>query len=142
MTRANIDRVRSYLKKRGCPAHVVKGGLQGLVEQWEETTISVAGGYELGLEDYLNDMDGRQLIADVMKLAPAAVRKNLGSRVAKADTRIKAVLKPARVCLWGESEAKKRRWTARSNWWYFRIPENAGLDLADDLTAGTGRPQR
>jgi len=138
MTPGKTDRIRAYLKKRGCPGHVVEGGLERLVAQWEEATASVAGGYGLGLEDYLNDMDGRQLIADVIDLAPASVRKNLTSRVAKADTRIKVVLKPAEACLWGPAEAKTRGWTARSNWWYFRIPENPGPDLAEDLTTDPG----
>ena len=51
------DPIREYLKKKGCPENVVKSGLQGLITTWETIVIEVSNGYDLTLEDYLNDMD-------------------------------------------------------------------------------------
>ena len=51
------DPVRDYLQKKGCADHVINGGLAGLVETWEGIVESVAEGYSLGLDDYLNDLD-------------------------------------------------------------------------------------
>ena len=65
------DPVGEFLRNRGCPEHVVRGGLRGLVESWEEVVRSVEEGYSLGLDDYLNDMDGRQLIEEVLHVVPA-----------------------------------------------------------------------
>jgi len=130
-------RIGTYLKKRGRPGWVVEAGLKGLVQRWEETGTSLTKGYSLGLDDYLNDMDVRQLIADTLPLTTQTERKKLKPRVIQADARIKKFLKPVRACLWGAGEAKRNGWTARKNWWYFRLPKHPGPDLlaelADDL---------
>ena len=61
--RRPADAVRRFLRARGSPAHVVEEGLEGLVRGWEETVERVAAGYPLDtIEDYLNDLDGRQLL--------------------------------------------------------------------------------
>jgi len=69
------DPVSEFLKERGCPAHVIRGGLMGLIDSWETTVESVERGYSLGLDDYLNDMDGRQLIEVALGSAPDKEKK-------------------------------------------------------------------
>ncbi len=119
---AGKDSVREWLEARGCPEHLVKGGLAGLVAGWERTVGSVVRGYGLGMEDYLNDMDGRQLLHEAMAVASASVRGRYLQRVRAADRRIKARLLPPGKCLWGAREARARGWTAEINWWYFQLP--------------------
>ena len=86
------DPVGEFLRKRGCPEHVVRGGLRGLAESWEEVVRSVEEGYSLGLDDYLNDMDGRQLLDETLAIAPRRDQKDLpqanpAGRCENADAR-------------------------------------------------------
>ena len=129
-----VDAIRRYLERRGSPGFVVTAGLAGLVRRWEGTSRSVRRGYPLGLDDYMNDLDGRQLIAEVFPLAKPAVRKKLRPRVVEADALFKRHSTRTRVCLWGAREANRRGWTSRKNWWYYRLPTAPGEILRADLS--------
>jgi hypothetical protein len=126
------DPVTEYLRERGCPQHVVARGLAGLVEGWEKTVDSVASGYQLGLDEYLNDMDGRQLIEDVLSLCEPVFTTTYIERVHRADMRMQQLVKPA-PCLWGEATAAEYGWSKEANWWYFSEPTNPGDELRADL---------
>src|SRR5512141_3479389 len=89
------DPVREYLRQSGAPYSVVVQGLRGLVENWERVVALVLEGYNLTLDDYLNDMDGRQLLANALELAPEEVRDAFLPRVRDADMRIRLNLVPA-----------------------------------------------
>jgi hypothetical protein len=127
------DSVREFLQDRGCGEHIVSGGLAGLVEAWEQVVAAVAAGYHLGLDDYLNDMDTRQLLADVWVVAPTAERQQFQARVDEADARIQSFLVPADECLWSDEVAAEEGWSRAQNWWYFNYPNNAGADLRAEL---------
>jgi hypothetical protein len=127
------DAVGKFLRSRGCPDHVVQGGIEGLVATWEQTVHNVARGYALGLEDYLNDMDGRQLLEEALAVAPPKLRQPVAERVRKADALMKKVVAAAHVCLWGKETARERGWTADRNWWYYVKPLKAGPELLTDL---------
>jgi hypothetical protein len=126
-----MDPVREFLKRRGSADHVVRAGLPGLVESWESVVESVKRGYNLGLDDYLNDMDVRQLLDEALKLAKAD--QAYIERVRRADEAMRRLVKPIGRSLWGEKNAKEHGWSAEKNWWYFAVPINAGPALTDDL---------
>jgi hypothetical protein len=126
-----MDPVREFLKRRGSAEHVVRGGLLGLVENWERVVESVKRGYNLGLDDYLNDMDGRQLLDETLSLAKAD--QAYIERVRRADESMRRLVKLIGRSLWGEKNAKEHGWSAEKNWWYFAVPINAGPALTDDL---------
>lgn len=127
------DPVGEFLRKRGCPEHVVRGGLRGLAENWEEVVRSVEEGYSLGLDDYLNDLDGRQLLEEALAVAPAQDKKTALQRVRRADAKMQTLVRPSGRCLWGDETARQEGWTARKNWWYFSIPVNPGEELLNEL---------
>lgn len=127
------DPVREFLESRGCPEHVVEGGLDGLLEQWENAVDDVAEIYPLGLDDYLDDMDGRELIEGALDVAAPDVRRGSLKRLQKADERMKAMLVPAGRCLWGSDMAEQHDWTPQKNWWYFMQPADPGPELKEDL---------
>ena len=62
--------VHEFLLSRGCPDDVVQMGLEGLLGEWERAVAQVESGYPLGLDDYLNDLDGRQLLEESLEVAP------------------------------------------------------------------------
>lgn len=126
-----MDSVREFLKQRGAAEHIVQGGLAGLVEAWERVVDSVKLGYAFGLEDYLNDMDVRQLLDEALATAPS--EHAYVQRVLRADETMRRVVKPIGGCLWGEKNAAEHGWSTEKNWWYYAVPINAGSELTDDL---------
>ena len=126
------ESVRDFLRRRGSAPHVVEGGLAGLLKGWERTAASVERGYPLTLDDYLNDLDGRQIIAETLAALPDAMTTPQRERLAKADARLRAATRPG-PCLWGDANAQAHHWTSRTHWWYFRHPAKPGDELAADL---------
>jgi hypothetical protein len=126
------DPVQALLRARGCPDRTVEGGLSGLVERWENVVTSITSGYALGLDDYLHDMDVRQLLEDALAMAGPSARR-LASRVSAVDEKLRQVVAPAGRCLWGDALAKRNRWTVEKNWWYFTRPRESAPALLEDI---------
>lgn len=127
------DPVSDYLRERGCGEHVIEGGLEGLVESWEKTVREVEAGYSLTLDDYLNDLDARQLIADALLAASDQQRQAIDLRLSRADQKMQSLTEPAKACLWGEEVAEEEGWTAEKNWWYFARPIKASAELLAEI---------
>ena len=127
------DPVREFLEARGAPEHIVEGGLDGLLEQWENAVDDVEETYPLGLDDYLDDMDGRELIEGAMEVATPETRRANLKRLQKADARMKDLLVAAGRCLGGSDMAEQHDWTPQKNWWYFMAPREPGPELKEDL---------
>ena len=127
------DDVKRFLRTRGCPDDVVEGGIEGLVESWERTAEQVQRGYPLGLDDYLNDIDARQLIEDLVAAIPAAATELLLERIEAADMTMQDSVNPVDECLWGDAIAEREGWTPGDNWWYFGFPRNPGAQMREEL---------
>jgi hypothetical protein len=117
-----MDPIRTYLKERGCANHVVEGGLEYLVRQWESTARSVASHGQQEYYSYLNDMDGREILHGALPFASAGEKAEYTSRVERADALIRRHLRPVMKCLWGEEVEAKRGLSPSVNWWYFAVP--------------------
>jgi len=128
-----VGETREFLRARGCPEPVVTAGADGLVSDWERVVEQVEKGYPLGLDDYLNDMDGRELIAALMASVARALAPPQKRRLLAADERMRAATVPLAHCLWGDRLAAANGWNATRNWWYFSRPANPGPDLAQEL---------
>jgi len=127
-------RVRVFMIRRGAPARVVAAGLEGLIQEWERIGRDVADGYPLDtLEDYLNDMDVRNLIHDAVAEVPEALDAAMRARLDDADRALRAQLLPATECLWGAEQAAREGWNARERWWYFMRPARPGPGLSEAL---------
>lgn len=125
------DLVRAHLAERGSPDFVVKGGPAGLVAMWEDFAKAVGKRYEHAMEDYLNDLDARQLIADVWSLASPATTRRLATRLAVADKKVRAATTASATCLWGSRVAKRESYAPEANWWYYIVPKKAGAELRE-----------
>ena len=132
------EAVRDFLRRRGSASHVVEGGLPGLLRMWERLVASVERGYPLTLDDYVNDLDGRQILAETLAALPQAATPAQRERLARADARLRAASRPG-PCLWGDANAQAHGWTPRTHWWYFRHPKNPGAELAAALGSRGGR---
>jgi hypothetical protein len=127
------DPVSEFLARRGCPPHVVAGGLEGLLARWERVVDEVDAVYRLGLDDYLDDMDLRQLLEEALAVAPPAAGDAVAPRLREADERMRELVVDWGRCLWGEEQAREHGWTPERNWWYFTRPAGPGLELREEL---------
>jgi hypothetical protein len=119
---------REFLKAKGAPDHIIQGGLAGLVKNWERVVASVRQGYPLGMDDYLNDMDGRQLLEETLMVVPERERQKYQARLKQTDALMQTLVRPREKCLWGDRVAQTEGWTREKNWWYFSRPLQADLE--------------
>ncbi len=129
-----FDAVREYLERRGVPLALVRGGLPGLARRWEEVVGGVEGGYALGIEDYLNDVDVRNLIAGALRVAEPEQAAAILPRVEAADARFRDATMEG-PCIWGRQIELDEGYTPAKQWWYYRRPKRAGPELAGELGA-------
>jgi hypothetical protein len=127
------DAVRDLLRARGCPESVVAGGLGGLLEAWAEAVDGAERGWTLGLDDWLNELDARQLLAEALERAAPAERRRAQARLAALDERLRAVTERAPRGLWGERVAAAHGWDETTHWWYWALPRRRGDALSEDL---------
>lgn len=127
------DPVESYLKSRGASDDLVESGLAGAVARWESIAKSVDH-YDLTLDDWLNDMDLRDVIAGALDAAGEGDRARVSGRLERADDLFRqgtVVTGP----LWGKALAASHSHDPVHTWWYFRRPRNPGETLKADLEA-------
>src|SRR2546425_741669 len=82
--------VMEKLRERGVADHVIQGGAARLVAEWQRFVSQVEQGYPLGLDDYRNDLDLRELIAWV----------GLEPEVAAEDERLRNALTDSGQEIW------------------------------------------
>jgi hypothetical protein len=126
------DPVRRYLKGRRARPDLSEGGLEGLVDRWEQIVEHVAQGYDLTLDDYRNDMDIRDLIAGALDTAGPDVPRAALQRLAAADRRLRALTVASRS-IWSDSDGEEGQLDGNAYWWHFARPRVPGPTLAKDL---------
>ena len=117
MTELGPD-IQRYLAEAGYPDSVQEKGLPGLLDDWDKTVRQVEKGWELGWEDYVNDMDGRRILDEVVKKFPQASPP----RLLQLDLRFRAVTDLG-SCVWGDDVASDEGWDSIQIWYYYRHPK-------------------
>jgi hypothetical protein len=128
------DGVRRYLEERGCDEMRIAAGLDGLVERWAEVVDAVQRGYDLTLDDYLDDMDGRDILVGALAAATEKEREAASVLVDHADQLFLAATRPCGP-VWGPAVAEEDHHDPDRQWWYFRCPRYPGPMLEDELVA-------
>ena len=126
------DRVAHYLTQRGCRDDLVAEGLAGLATRWAAVVDELARGYDATLDDYLNDMDLRDIIEGALDVADDRERLRVQSALDQTDARFHALTVPA-DCLYGDDVAEEEGLSPVREWWYFARPGRPGPELAADL---------
>jgi hypothetical protein len=116
------DRLREFLERHGASPKVVAGGLEVLLRGWEQTVAAVEAGYALTFDDYLSDVDGRQLLAQALEVASAEQAARITDRLTALDERMRAAVEPVRRCVWGHIVEEEEGWSPERNWWYYARP--------------------
>lgn len=105
-----------------------------LIDQWTAFAIDLDGkGYSFDLDNWLNDVDVRELILEAL---PMFSREEMGDhalKLDKADETFMTATRDFKRCVWGHGTARKEKWTAQKNWWYFRTPRRSNAQLEDEL---------
>ncbi|HEX9894446.1 MAG TPA: hypothetical protein VGA78_11015 [Gemmatimonadales bacterium] len=130
------DPVFVFLQSQGCSRAVVAAGLPGLVATWERIVESVAEGYQGSLEQYLNDMDTRELLNEAWQTARRDQQEESAKRLDAVDRHMRGLVIPTTHCLYGDLVAEDEGWTAESHWWYFSRPAAPGRLLMTELRGG------
>ena len=125
--------VTEWLMARGCPEHVVEGGADGLLLQWERLAAACGHVYVGGLEDWLNDLDDRHMLFELAQELPEAISETFDARLAAADAGLRVGTRVVPDCVWGEDLAKANGWSPEVEWWYWRAPRYTGPMLAEEL---------
>jgi len=126
------DPVHTYLISRGCAPLVARRGLSGLLEHWASLVAAAERGRDASLDEWLNDMDLRDILAGALAAATPRERAAAALRLAQADARFVALTEPS-SCLWGDEIARTNSWRPEWQWWYFRRPLVPGPALREDL---------
>jgi hypothetical protein len=124
------DAVHVFLAERGLADEVVAGGAEGLVSRWEQAAREAERErYPFGVEDWLNELDGRQLLHELQAAVPGSLAGSLAARLDEADQRLRAATEVALGCLWGDALAKRMGWKPAREWWYWRSPHAVDVDF-------------
>ena len=116
-----MDAIRRHLERRKVSEAVIEGGLDGLVSDWAELASTVEAGVARWMwEEWLNDLDGREIIQDLLDHVPES--RTALAAVEPADERFGASTIPTEQCVWGDGTASRHGWTREKNWWYWRDP--------------------
>jgi hypothetical protein len=124
------DAVDRYLAERGVAEHLRARGLRGMIDDWARIAAS-AEHYDFTLDDWINDLDLRDIIAGALTVASPGNQRRMRAVLARADERFRAATvecaRPLGGAAAGESESDA--------WWYRRAPARPGATMRDDLTA-------
>ena len=122
MNRRDAGDLAQFLRDEGASDLVVQGGLDVLLSGWERTVAAVEEGYAGDYEDYLGDLDGRQLLAQALERVTKHQAAAVAARLEALDARMRAATAPVARCLWGMIVADEEGWSPEDNWWYFVRP--------------------
>ena len=126
------DRIRQYLRRRGCAPSVVKGGLEGLLGYWDSLVQAVDEGYDLTFNDYVHDMELRDVLQGVLEVASLDDRKKTDQRLAALDRRFRDLTVECPPVI-GEKTARENGHEPNEQWWFFRRPTKPAPDFEEEL---------
>lgn len=109
--------IEEKLRRRGCPEHLCVLGRDGIIERYDSFAREVEEGYELGFEDYANELDLRTIIGEL--------GLDDEDQIQDADERLQSVLIAVDEPIWHDAPPRA--------FWTHGYPGNAGHELEQDL---------
>ncbi len=108
--------------------------LRELIDQWATFTADLdKTGYNFDLDNWLNDVDVRELIEEALPMFSLEEMGDHALKLNGADKLFSEATKDFKRCVWSSRTAKEEKWTAAKNWWYFRTPRRSNGQLEDEL---------
>jgi hypothetical protein len=106
--------------------------LEGLLGYWESLVQAVEEGYDLTFEDYVNDMDLRDVLQGVLEVASLDERRKAEQRLTGLDKRFRDLTVECPPIV-GEKAAREDGHDPTEDWWYFRRPKKPAPDFEEEL---------
>jgi hypothetical protein len=97
------------------------------VDRWKEIVESLEESYPYTLDDYLNDMDTRTLLAGVADHLPKDAARELHQSIHESDRRFRLLTEPLEQCLWGDDVAHDEDGSRTGSGGTGAAPETRGL---------------
>lgn len=94
--------------------------LELLVTQWSKLVQRVETGYELSLDDYVNDIDSRVMLDEALLAADRQLSSRLSEKLKPLDTRFMAATDPSTLI-------------DGSNRWRARLPRNMSVEMQSQI---------
>ena len=116
---AELERLTARLHADGWSGHVT---VERLIRNWQQLAGEVAN-YPLTIDDYTNDVTGRDALDLVLKWASDGTRQMVGVDVFEADETFKA----STFDDGGDAVSAYFRIEDRSGWWWRRRPTTGPL---------------
>lgn len=109
------------------------GEYRAMIDQWASFVAGLAEPYIFDLDNWLNDIDLRQLIQEAAPMFGVDELADAARRLDEADRDFLRATHEVDRCLWGSKTARREHWTATRNWWYFRAPVRSNSDLDEEV---------
>jgi hypothetical protein len=126
--------VRKFCEQRKFSRFVRDGGIDYLLRRWTRIVAHVEEGYHGIFEEYLNDMDARRIMSELLPIASDEERARAEAVVPELDERFFKVTVPVDSCIWGPQREADYGYRPDHDWWYYRLP----IDVS--LASGFDRP--
>jgi hypothetical protein len=104
--------------------------LEELIVRWEAIAQRAAT-YNLTLDDWLNDLDLRDIIGRRISTTFLDDTGDLRSRLDAADRLFRTATRESKRSLWGPTAGAEH--DPAREWWYFRYPTSPGAALRAEL---------
>ena len=132
VTTTQPDRIRQYLRRRGCTPSIVKGGLEGLMSHWESVVAAVEEGYDLTLADYRNDMELRDVLQGALEIATTDDRTRAEKTLEGLDQRFRDLTLECNPVV-SEEVIEENGYDPLDQWWFYRRPGRPAPDFEEEL---------
>jgi hypothetical protein len=114
--------VRKFCEQRRFSRFVRDGGIDYLLRRWTRIVAHVEEGYRGIIEEYMNDMDARRIISELLPIASDEERARAEAVVPALDERFFKVTVPVDSCIWGAEFEANNGYRPDHDWWYYRLP--------------------
>jgi hypothetical protein len=112
------EAVHQFFKNQRYSKKVIEGGLDYALATWRDNVDRIARGKLRSFDDYLNDMDMRELLYEAFGLMSETEKKPIMDEVAALDQKLLAATIEVPQCIWGLGAGYDRM----TEWWYYRLP--------------------
>lgn len=114
-----------------CMHLVTKHGLNYLIPCWQENVEMLDLEIHEGLmvDEYLNDVDARNIIDRILHVLPNNVRTAVEADLKPIDALFLKKTQETEMCIWGNENEQRHGWNHENQWYYYRAPEQLLSEL-------------
>jgi len=124
------DNIKNALKDSS--DFVIKNGLNYLIPKWKKFTNKVHENDGSIIEDYLNDLDTRNIIDKILPLLTEIEKASILQEVNFQDRQFIDRTFELKDCIWGVQNETIHGYTRQKHFYYYRAPQHI-IDQYKDI---------